>query len=109
MLRLDRAGVAPRATAGEVHEEPLRQSGRLVRLGSAELLVFLYADSSARAADEARLDPKRYIDAYASPTLRGEATLIHSDNLLAILKSRNETQRERVALAITAGPVQPHP
>jgi len=109
MLRLDRAGVAPRVTAGEVREEPLRQRGRLVRLGSAELLVFLYADSAARAVDEARLDPKRYIDAYASPTLRGEATLIHSDNLLAILKSRSETQRERVALAITAGPVQPHP
>lgn len=109
MLRLERAGVAPRVQPGPVREEPLHQEGRLVLVGSAELRLFIYPDSSARVADEQRLDPRRYIDASAAPTLRNEATLIRSDNLLAILRSRSETQRERVALAITAGPAQAKP
>lgn len=80
-----------------------------MRVGSAELLLFLYPDSVTRIADEAGLDAERYVDPSQSPTMRNEATLIRSDNLLAILRSRNETQRERIALAITAGPPQGNP
>ena len=39
--------------------------------------------------------------------MQGEATAIENDNLLALLFSRNEQQRERVADALTAGPPQP--
>jgi 3-methyladenine DNA glycosylase Mpg len=38
--------------------------------------------------------------------MRREATLIRSANLLAILRSLNDRQRERVADALTAGPPQ---
>ena len=38
--------------------------------------------------------------------MRGETTAIQNDNLLALLFSRNEQQRERVSDALTAGP--PH-
>lgn len=107
--RLDRAGLAPRVSPDMVGEAPLQQSGRLIRLGSAELKVFVYPDSVARQRDEARLDRKRYIDATQDPTLRNEATIIRSANLLAILSSKSETQRERVSLAITAGPPQARP
>ena len=107
--RLERAGLAPRVSQSMVGEPPLRQSGHLVRLGSAELKVFLYPDSTARLEDEARLDPRRYIEATQNPTLRNEATIIRSANLLAILHSKSGTQRERVSLAITAGPPQPKP
>jgi hypothetical protein len=107
--RLDRAGLAPRVTPDMVGEAPLQQSGRLIRLGSAELKVFVYPDSVARQRDEARLDRHRYIEATQEPTLRNEATIIRSANLLAILDSKSGTQRERVSLAITAGPPQPKP
>jgi len=107
--RLDRAGLAPRVSPDMVGEAPLQQSGRLIRLGSAELKVFVYPDSVARQRDEARLDRHRYIEATQEPTLRNEATIIRSANLLAILNSKSGTQRERVSLAITAGPPQPKP
>ena len=107
--RLDRAGLAPRVSPDMVGEAPLEQHGRLIRLGSAELKVFLYPDSVVRQRDEARLDRRRYIEATQEPTIRNEATIIRSANLLAILNSKSETQRERVSLAITAGPPQAKP
>ena len=105
---LDRAGLAPRrdSATGPIRVEPLGVPGERLLLGSSELEVFIYADGAARERDEARLDRSRYIDPAAEPTLRGEATLIHSANLLAILRSRNDHQRERVADALTAGPPQ---
>jgi hypothetical protein len=38
--------------------------------------------------------------------MRAEPTLIASENLLAILRSRSDHQRERVSDALTAGPPQ---
>ncbi len=105
--RLDHSGLAPRLDSATVDEPPLTRKGRLVRLGSAELELFLYPDSVSRKADEARLDRKKFIDASQEPSLAGERTLIRSANLLAILSSRNDHQRERVSDAITAGPPQP--
>jgi len=109
MERLDRAGLAPRrdSAAKEVRLAPLARAGTHLMLGAAELDVFIYDDAASRERDEARLDKGRFIDATAEPTLRGEATLIRSENLLAILRSRNDHQRERVSDAITAGPPQP--
>jgi hypothetical protein len=108
MERLDRAGLAPRldSAAGAVRLESLTQRGDRVLLGAAQLELFIYADAAARERDEARLDKKSYIDPSAEPTLRGEATLIRNANLLAIFRSRNDHQRERVADALMAGPPQ---
>lgn len=105
--RLDRAGLAPRRDSGLVHEAPLSQSGFRVRVGSADLDLYLYSDSATRAQDEAKLDRKKYIAYDAPQTMLAEPTLIHSANLLAILHSRRDQQRERVSDAITAGPPQP--
>jgi hypothetical protein len=41
--------------------------------------------------------------------MRGETTAIQNDNLLALLFSRSEQQRERVSDAFMAGPPQPAP
>jgi hypothetical protein len=108
MERLDRAGLAPRrdSTDAEVRLAPLTPVGTRLRVGAAELDVFLYGDAPAREKDEARLDKSKFIEAAADPTLRGEATLIRNGNLLAILRSRSNHQRERVSDAITAGPPQ---
>jgi hypothetical protein len=86
---------------------PLTQSGTRFLLGSAELDVFLYQDSSARRRDESRLDRTKFIESTDEPTLRGEQTLIRNVNLLAVLNSRNDHQRERVSDALSAGPPQP--
>ena len=106
--RLDHAGLAPRrdSSAGGIDLTPLTQRGTRLLVGNSELDVFIYPDSSGRAQDEARLDRSKYIEATAEPTLRGEATLIRSVNLLAVLRSRNDHQRERVSDALSAGPPQ---
>lgn len=105
--RLDRAGLAPRRDSGTVHEDPLTQPGMLVHLGSAQVEIFIYPDSAARKAEEAKLDRRKFITADQEPSLAGERTLIDSANLLALLNSRNDHERERVSDAITAGPPQP--
>ena len=106
--RLDHAGLAPRrdSAAGVIRLPPLTGTGTRLLLGGAELDVFIYPNQSARARDEGRLDKGQYIEATEEPTLRGEATLIRSANLLAILRSRNDHQRERVSDALSAGPPQ---
>jgi len=106
--RLDHAGLAPRrdSAAGAIRDPSLALSGTRLLLGNAQLDVFIYADASARERDEGRLDRSKFIEASAEPTLRGEATLIRNANLLAILRSRNDHQRERVSDALTAGPPQ---
>jgi hypothetical protein len=106
--RLDRAGLAPRKDSTQVNEAQLTQHGILVRLGSAELELFIYSDSAARAADEVKLPKAEFVDAGQPYTMRHERTLIRSANMLAILKSLRDIQRERVANAITAGPPQPN-
>lgn len=104
--RLEAAGLAPRRDSSEVRDEKLVHPGVRFTVGNSELDVFIYADSSARRTDEARLDHAAFV-AYDQPqTMRAEPTLIRSANLLAILRSRNDHQRERVADAITAGPPQ---
>ena len=102
---LDRAGLAPRrdSAAGAITAPPLTQTGTRILLGSAALEVFVYPDAAARQRDEARLDKSKFIEAAVEPTLRGEATLIRNVNLLAILHSRNDHQRERISDALAAG------
>ena len=105
--RLDRAGLAPRRDSAAVTEAPLRAAGTLLHLGTSELEIYVYADAGEREREQARLDRSAYLD-YAAPVgMQPLPTLIASANLIAILRSRNDHQRERVADALTAGPPQP--
>lgn len=107
--RLDQAGVAPRtADAGTLADLPtLGATPLLYHVGSAGLAIYLFPDSGARARAGRSLDTARFIAPARPLSMRGEATAIQSDNLLALLFSRNEQQRERVSDALTAGPPQP--
>ena len=105
--RLEMAGLAPRVEADGVREGTLTAGGRRYALGSASLVVFLYPDERTRIADESRLDTVAYIDAYRPLSMRQEITRIGAANLLAILRSRSDRQRARVADVLTAGPPQP--
>jgi hypothetical protein len=107
--RLDQAGVAPRtADAGALGDlPPLGTTPIVYQVGSAGLAIYLFADTTARSRASHSLDTTRFIGPARALSMRGEATAIESDNLLALLFSRNEQQRERVSDALTAGPPQP--
>ena len=109
LYRLDRAGLAPHLdSAATPDEKSLSGSSFVVKIGSqARLEVFLYPDSLARIADEKRLDKSKLVGATAPQTILRERTLIENDNLVALLTSINDHQRERVSDALTAGPPQP--
>jgi hypothetical protein len=87
--------------------DPLTRPGMRLLLGGSQLDIFIYPTEADRARDEARLDKHQFIEAADEPTLRGEPTLIRNANLLAVLRSRNDHQRERVSDALSAGPPQP--
>jgi hypothetical protein len=108
-MRLDQAGVAPRtADAGALGDLPtLGTTPIIYQVGSAGLAIYLFPDTTARARASHVLDTTRFIGPARPLSMRGEATAIQSDNLLALLFSRNEQQRERVSDALTAGPPQP--
>jgi hypothetical protein len=104
--RLDRAGLAPRQEPGRIREAPLSAPGVAILLGRSELRIFVYADRAARERDQAKLDSTKYVAASEPLSMQVQPTLIASDNLLAILRSRSDHQRERVSDALTAGPPQ---
>ena len=69
--------------------------------------MFLYADSSARIADEAKLDKSKLVSATAPQTINRERTLIENGNLIGLLTSLDDRLRERVSDALTVGAPQP--
>ena len=106
---LDRAGLAPHLdSTATPDEKALSGSAFVVKIGStARLEVFLYPDSVARLADEKRLDRSKLVGATAPQTILRERTLIENANLVGLLTSINDHQRERVSDALTVGPPQP--
>jgi hypothetical protein len=100
-------GLVPRVDSSAAEESPLTPRGVFVRLGRGELELYFYGDTAASAREVRLLDRKKYLDYAAPQSMRGEPTLIHSVNLIAILHSTNSHQRERVADALNAGPPQP--
>jgi hypothetical protein len=106
--RLDRAGLAPRVdSSAPVSEEPLKAQGRKILIGRSEAETYLYPDVAARERDMAAIDRSKYVEYPAPVPMKPVPTLIHSANLIVILHSRNDHQRERVSDLITAGPPQP--
>lgn len=108
IARLDAQGLAPHADSALTDEPPLTQRGILVHLYGSDLELYVFPDSASRRAAEATLDTAKYV-AYDTPLppLGDHPTLIKAANVIAILHSRNDHQRERVSDAITAGPPQP--
>ena len=107
LKRLEAAGVAPQKTESLDDLPDLGTRPILYMVGRSGLAVYLFADSTARSRAARSLDTTRYVSAARELTMRGETTAIQNDNLLALLFSRSEQQRERVSDALTAGPPQP--
>ena len=106
--RLDRAGLAPRVDSAGATEPPLTPKGLLYKIGTSDLEVYLYDSQAAREREDAALDRAKYSEYPAPLTAKREATLIRSANLIAILHTLREQQRERVSDVLTAGPPQPN-
>lgn len=86
---------------------PFSIAAQRVHLGTTELDLFIYRDVASRERDEKGIDRSRFLEADAPLGMQSLPTLIRSANLIAVLYSRNDHQRERVADALTAGPPQP--
>lgn len=105
--RLERAGLAPRVDSRGATEAPLSGRGTLIQIGRSELELYVYPDVGARERDQGKLDRAKYLAADAPIGMTPQPTMIPSANLIAILHSRNDHQRERVSDALAAGPPQP--
>ncbi len=110
LYRLERSGLAPHVdSAATPSEKTLTGTPLLLKIGlTATLELYLYPDSVARLADARKLDRSQFVGAGAPQTIKRERTLIESANVIALLTSINDHQRERVSDAITAGPPQPN-
>ena len=107
-IRLDQSGLAPQSGSDKIGDLPaLSVKPTILTLGNAGLAYYLYADTVARHAAAKGLDSTRFIPQTSPVSMKSETTVIQSDNVLVLLFSKNEHQRERVADAITAGPPQP--
>jgi len=105
--RLAMSGLAPRDS---VLSDTLKlgPAPKVYVAGGSALAVYLFPDSLARRHAAATLDSTKFIAPEASLTMRHEATAIQNDNLLAILYSQRDQQRERVSDALMAGAPQKH-
>ncbi len=106
-IRLDQSGLAPQG-ADKVGDLPkLTPRPITLTVGNSGIAYYLYPDAAARRADAATLDTSRFIAQTRPVSMKSETTLIENDNVLLLLFSKNEHQRERVSDIITAGPPQP--
>jgi hypothetical protein len=107
-IRLDQSGLAPQSGADKLGDLPkLAAKPITLSIGNAGVAYYLFPDPTSRRAAAASLDTSRYIVQTRPVSMKNETTLIEDDNVLLLLFSKNEHQRERVADAITAGPPQP--
>jgi hypothetical protein len=105
--RLEQAGVAPRRDSVLDGLPKLGVPPHIYLIGRNGVAVYLFADTLARARAARGLDTLHFIAPSAALTMRGETTVIQNDNLLALLFSRIDQQRERVSDAFMAGAPQP--
>ena len=88
---------------GKVRQSFLRVGGSVLVAAGAEVQVYVYGNSAARARDTGQLDSVRV----APPTMMISwvmpASLATYRNVAAIVLSRDEASRQRIHQAITGG------
>jgi hypothetical protein len=101
--RLERAGLVFER-ADSVRHEWLRVPGAVFRTPrGTEVQVFLYDSDTSRRHDTEQLDTVGVHPKAQRIVWRQPATLVTSNNLMAIILGLNGRQVERVALALGAG------
>lgn len=104
--RLQMTGLAPRDSALS-DTVKLGPTPTVYVAGGSAIAVYLFPDSAARRRAAETLDATKFIAPDAALSMRHEATAIQNDNLLAILYTQRDHQRERVSDALMGGPPQP--
>ena len=99
---VERAGYRLELLRDSVAQPGLTIPGAAYRLGSAELQLFLFADSASAVRGAADVDADDAEPADTRGILRPPA-VIRSNNLVALLFDNNDRLRERVQLALAAG------
>jgi hypothetical protein len=103
--RLQQSGVAPRdSTLDDLPRLGPRPA--VYAIGASGLAVYLFPDAAARERAARTLDSTRFVPPSSALSMRQEATVIQNDNLLAVLYSQRDQQRERVSDAFLAGAPQ---
>jgi hypothetical protein len=108
LKRLERAGLSVHADSlTEIRDAPLSIAGKRLPIAGGEIEIFLYADSGSRVRDAAKLDPRQFIPPSREPSILRQRTIVTNENLLVLMNVANETNRERIATNLLAGPPQP--
>lgn len=105
--RLEQAGVAPRREGTIAALPALGPAPATYSIGKSAIAVYLFPDAATRERAARSLDTLHFIAPSAGLTMRREATVIQNDNLLGLLYSQVDQQRERVSDAFLAGAPQP--
>ena len=80
-----------------------------VGAGVDEVQIFLYPTAAAREADTSKLDSLAVSPKGTRRSYQVMPLLVTSNNLAALVFTRNDRSQERVALALSAGLPQPKP
>lgn len=101
--RLVRAGLAPRALRDQKGGDYWKVPVLAYQVGPALLEVYLYPDSAARKAVTSALDTLSAAPPGRAGVYPLSHILVQQNNLAAVMVGGNETQQERVRLALEAG------
>lgn len=98
---LGQAGVAPVGAARTIRQPFMSVPATLLTLPKAQLQAFIYGDAVALGRDVARLDTVRVAPPTTMITWVMPPSLVVSNNLAAIVLTRDSMTRHRVTDAIT--------
>lgn len=99
--RLREADLAPVQRVSDVRQPFLSVPGTILRIGDdAQVQVFLYDDARAVGRDVERLDTARVAPPTMMITWVMPPSLVTSENMAAIVLTRDETLRRRVHAAL---------
>lgn len=104
--RLEQAGLVLTPEQEPATEKPLQRQGVRFKARNATMEAYFYTSQDERERDQRRLPAGTYLREDQAPEPIHKPTVVTSGNLLVVLDTHRERQRERITLAITAGPPQ---
>jgi hypothetical protein len=104
--RLYRAGLGVRLDSVPATDSATGKPGLLYHIGHATLAAYVFATEADRKAAVARMDTSAFIGYMSTQIYPPRTSMLQSANLLALMVSQNDEQRQRIGDAIMAGPPQ---
>jgi hypothetical protein len=101
--RLVDAGLAPQRRDSVASQPFLGVPVLALTLGVARVDAYIYADSAARAAAVARLDPLTFAPHGRPSPWGAPREIVQNGNLVAVVVGGTDRQRDRIVTALAAG------